>query len=216
MYWWSTKPVTPSRTARWNWPHWVPALLLQQELFINIICLLLYLCLSIFFICFCICSFLLYVNVLEFKTELLLLRWPEAGGEAVSSHSRASWLCQHQSQCESGFHRKRHHLWEYRWGSIYCIKTGSDLLYPEVFSSLVCVCVAVYDVSGAASDRNCVVLSDIHIDIMDYIQPASCTDAEFRQMWAEFEWENKVNNCTCCEILCDVNISLVCFLFLVL
>lgn len=50
----------------------------------------------------------------------------------------------------------------------------------------------VYDVSGAASDRNCVVLSDIHIDIMDYIQPASCTDAEFRQMWAEFEWENKV------------------------
>lgn len=56
----------------------------------------------------------------------------------------------------------------------------------------VCPCVAVYDVSGAASDRNCVVLSDIHIDIMDYIQPASCTDAEFRQMWAEFEWENKV------------------------
>ena len=50
----------------------------------------------------------------------------------------------------------------------------------------------MYDVSGAASDRNCVVLSDIHIDIMDYIQPASCTDAEFRQMWAEFEWENKV------------------------
>ena len=34
----------------------------------------------------------------------------------------------------------------------------------------------VYDVSGAASDRNCVVLNDIHIDIMDYIVPASCTD----------------------------------------
>lgn len=50
----------------------------------------------------------------------------------------------------------------------------------------------VYDVSGAASDRNCVVLNDIHIDIMDYIVPASCTDKEFRQMWAEFEWENKV------------------------
>uniref|UniRef100_UPI00358F8219 coatomer subunit beta isoform X2 n=1 Tax=Myxine glutinosa TaxID=7769 RepID=UPI00358F8219 len=50
----------------------------------------------------------------------------------------------------------------------------------------------VYDVTGAASDRNCVVLNDIHIDIMDYIQPASCSDAEFRQMWAEFEWENKV------------------------
>ena len=50
----------------------------------------------------------------------------------------------------------------------------------------------MYDVSGAASDRNCVVLNDIHIDIMDYIVPAACTDTEFRQMWAEFEWENKV------------------------
>ncbi|XP_070532098.1 coatomer subunit beta-like [Ptychodera flava] len=50
----------------------------------------------------------------------------------------------------------------------------------------------VYDVSGAANDRNVVVLNDIHIDVMDYIIPASCTDSEFRQMWAEFEWENKV------------------------
>jgi coatomer subunit beta len=48
-------------------------------------------------------------------------------------------------------------------------------------------------VSGAASDRNVVVLNDIHIDIMDYIVPASCNDTEFRQMWAEFEWENKVS-----------------------
>jgi coatomer subunit beta len=50
----------------------------------------------------------------------------------------------------------------------------------------------VYDVSGGQSDRNCVVLNDIHIDIMDYIMPARCTDSEFRKMWAEFEWENKV------------------------
>ena len=34
----------------------------------------------------------------------------------------------------------------------------------------------VYDVTGSQSDRNCVVLNDIKIDIMDYIQPASCTD----------------------------------------
>ena len=27
---------------------------------------------------------------------------------------------------------------------------------------------------------------------MDYIQPDTCTDAEFRKMWAEFEWENKI------------------------
>lgn len=51
----------------------------------------------------------------------------------------------------------------------------------------------VYDVSGAGSDRSVVVLNDIHIDIMDYIVPATCTDVEFRQMWAEFEWENKVS-----------------------
>ncbi|XP_068744674.1 coatomer subunit beta-like [Montipora capricornis] len=50
----------------------------------------------------------------------------------------------------------------------------------------------VYDVSGGTGDRNCVVLNDIHIDIMDYIVPATCTDSDFRQMWAEFEWENKV------------------------
>lgn len=37
-----------------------------------------------------------------------------------------------------------------------------------------------------------VVLNDIHIDIMDYIVPASCADVQFRSMWAEFEWENKV------------------------
>ena len=50
----------------------------------------------------------------------------------------------------------------------------------------------VYDCGATSSDRNVVVLNDIHIDIMDYIVPATCTEAEFRQMWAEFEWENKV------------------------
>ena len=61
----------------------------------------------------------------------------------------------------------------------------------------------MYDVSGAASDRNCVVLNDIHIDIMDYIVPATCTDTEFRQMWAEFEWENKVTVNTNITALAD-------------
>lgn len=50
----------------------------------------------------------------------------------------------------------------------------------------------MYEVSGASMDKGVVVLNDIHIDIVDYIQPAACTDADFRQMWAEFEWENKV------------------------
>eukprot|EP01104_Vermistella_antarctica_P008860 TRINITY_DN2254_c0_g1_i1.p1 TRINITY_DN2254_c0_g1~~TRINITY_DN2254_c0_g1_i1.p1 ORF type:complete len:988 (+),score=320.12 TRINITY_DN2254_c0_g1_i1:123-3086(+) len=53
----------------------------------------------------------------------------------------------------------------------------------------------VYDIAGRAStgaDRNCVILNDIHIDVIDYINPATCTDVAFRTMWAEFEWENKV------------------------
>ncbi|EPS61596.1 hypothetical protein M569_13199, partial [Genlisea aurea] len=48
----------------------------------------------------------------------------------------------------------------------------------------------VYETSNVL-ERNVVVLNDIHIDIMDYISPAVCTDAAFRTMWAEFEWENK-------------------------
>jgi coatomer subunit beta len=27
---------------------------------------------------------------------------------------------------------------------------------------------------------------------MDYISPATCADVAFQNMWAEFEWENKV------------------------
>jgi coatomer subunit beta len=46
--------------------------------------------------------------------------------------------------------------------------------------------------AAGADARNAVVLNDIHIDIMDYISPASCSDLAFRAMWAEFEWENKV------------------------
>ncbi|KAK8550605.1 hypothetical protein V6N12_039306 [Hibiscus sabdariffa] len=49
----------------------------------------------------------------------------------------------------------------------------------------------VYETSNVL-ERTVVVLNDIHIDIMDYISPAVCTDAAFRSMWAEFEWENKV------------------------
>jgi len=49
----------------------------------------------------------------------------------------------------------------------------------------------VYETSNVM-ERSVVVLNDIHIDIMDYISPAMCADVTFRNMWAEFEWENKV------------------------
>lgn len=42
-------------------------------------------------------------------------------------------------------------------------------------------------------DSRAVVLNDIHLDILDYIKPATCTEAQFRNMWTEFEWENKIN-----------------------
>lgn len=52
----------------------------------------------------------------------------------------------------------------------------------------------VYE-GGGMAERGVVVLADIHIDIMDYIAPAHCADVAFRNMWAEFEWENKVRGC---------------------
>jgi coatomer subunit beta len=49
----------------------------------------------------------------------------------------------------------------------------------------------VYD-DATTKEKHYINLNDIHMDIMDYIRPASCTDELFRSMWAEFEWENKV------------------------
>lgn len=50
---------------------------------------------------------------------------------------------------------------------------------------------AVYD-DTASGEKVYINMNDIHMDIMDYIRPATCTDELFRSMWAEFEWENKV------------------------
>ncbi|KAK5134136.1 hypothetical protein LTR08_006911 [Meristemomyces frigidus] len=47
--------------------------------------------------------------------------------------------------------------------------------------------------SPSSPESNVVILNDVHVDIMDYIHPATCTEAQFRTMWTEFEWENKVN-----------------------
>jgi coatomer subunit beta len=50
----------------------------------------------------------------------------------------------------------------------------------------------VYDKLGS-TEQQIVILNDIHVDVMDYIQPATCSENQFRSMWTEFEWENKVN-----------------------
>ena len=61
-----------------------------------------------------------------------------------------------------------------------------------VFGSIVWDAPGSTGAKETSMDKHCVVLNDIHIDIMDYIAPASCSDLTFRAMWAEFEWENKV------------------------
>lgn len=50
----------------------------------------------------------------------------------------------------------------------------------------------VYD-GASSTESHVVILNDVHVDIMDYIQPAHCSETQFRTMWTEFEWENKVN-----------------------
>ncbi|RWQ95704.1 putative coatomer subunit beta [Paecilomyces variotii] len=50
----------------------------------------------------------------------------------------------------------------------------------------------VYD-GPSSTETHVVILNDVHADIMDYIQPAYCSETQFRTMWTEFEWENKVN-----------------------
>lgn len=49
----------------------------------------------------------------------------------------------------------------------------------------------VFD-NSATAQKTYVQLNDIQLDIMDYIRAATCKHEEFRNMWAEFEWENKV------------------------
>mmetsp|Transcript_4229 Transcript_4229/g.6933 ORF Transcript_4229/g.6933 Transcript_4229/m.6933 type:complete len:413 (-) Transcript_4229:234-1472(-) len=49
----------------------------------------------------------------------------------------------------------------------------------------------VFDNSSTAM-KTYVNLNDVQLDIMDYIRPAECSNEDFRSMWAEFEWENKV------------------------
>lgn len=49
----------------------------------------------------------------------------------------------------------------------------------------------VYD-GQHSDDSRIVILNDVHVDIMDYIKPATCSESQFRKMWNEFEWENKI------------------------
>merc|ERR1711972_914979 len=45
----------------------------------------------------------------------------------------------------------------------------------------------------SATDKECTVLNELHVDILDYIERATTGELAFRLMWSEFEWENKIN-----------------------
>lgn len=50
----------------------------------------------------------------------------------------------------------------------------------------------IYD-GGHGQDARYVILNDVHVDLMDYIKPATTDDETFRTMWNAFEWENKIS-----------------------
>ncbi|KAJ6245880.1 coatomer subunit beta [Anaeramoeba flamelloides] len=49
-----------------------------------------------------------------------------------------------------------------------------------------------YEVSGSTNEKNSVVLNDISINVLNYLIPSETSEIRFRQMWADFAWENKV------------------------
>lgn len=69
----------------------------------------------------------------------------------------------------------------------------------------------------SAADKECTVLNELHVDILDYIERAWIGELAFRTMWSEFEWENKINiNTSITEvgaylehIMCNTNMSIV-------
>ncbi|GAA5868542.1 hypothetical protein JCM8547_003180 [Rhodosporidiobolus lusitaniae] len=68
--------------------------------------------------------------------------------------------------------------------------TETGVIFGNIFYDAASATSAV---AAGGDNAHCVVLNDIHIDILDYIQQGWCNEAQFRSMWTEFEWENKVN-----------------------
>merc|ERR1719487_3070365 len=46
---------------------------------------------------------------------------------------------------------------------------------------------------NSSTDKESIVLSELHVDILDYIERAWIGELAFRTMWSEFEWENKID-----------------------
>lgn len=50
---------------------------------------------------------------------------------------------------------------------------------------------ATYD-RAAGGNIKVIQLTEMNIDVLEYIQPASCTENEFRDMWSQYSWESKI------------------------
>lgn len=47
--------------------------------------------------------------------------------------------------------------------------------------------------SSTASRRKIIRLDSVHLHAVDYLRPTTCERHEFAEMWAQFEWENKID-----------------------
>jgi len=52
---------------------------------------------------------------------------------------------------------------------------------------------ATYEAVWEEVHQESIVLNELHVDILDYIERAWIGELAFRTMWSEFEWENKIN-----------------------
>jgi len=50
----------------------------------------------------------------------------------------------------------------------------------------------ICDIGGSGNTKHIITLQPIIIDISQYLTPSSCLLTDYRTMWSEFEWENKV------------------------
>ena len=46
--------------------------------------------------------------------------------------------------------------------------------------------------SASGNIPNIVNINEIQIDFINELQPAECSELEFKKKWADYEWENKV------------------------
>eukprot|EP01130_Rhizamoeba_saxonica_P015177 TRINITY_DN6761_c0_g1_i1.p1 TRINITY_DN6761_c0_g1~~TRINITY_DN6761_c0_g1_i1.p1 ORF type:complete len:925 (+),score=213.13 TRINITY_DN6761_c0_g1_i1:57-2831(+) len=70
------------------------------------------------------------------------------------------------------------------------IKTSFKVSSTETGQIFGCI---VYDIAGTTITEYTVILSDIPLDIIDYISPADTDTDTFRSMWSSFGWENIIS-----------------------